>query len=602
MVRKRIAKSSGVKISRIAIEKFRRFTDAEFEIGPQVTIIAGQNGTCKSTLLGMLCQPFTFSESKKKKDSSYTANYDGLDLGKYKTLTGDNFKSEYSEVFRMAVGHDKSQDHRYTLFLSGDCISDDYIRTNGLFVISRWRDSSKRKIRMVAGKGREHNLGSGNFPHPVIYLGLNRLCPLAKCLKMKIDSEKNLSQEDKQWFVKMHNEILVLREPDNHAEFVKTHLSAKNDFFGPAGKDYSSESCSAGQDNLGQILTAILSFKNLGEELGEKYQGGLLLIDEFDNTFHPVAQLKLLKFLGEAAREYNLQVVLTTHSLEILRNAYENPYRAFIKTIYLIRQDSRVIDSGFSQYSQVEANLRVMATEVAKSLAIPPVTIIFEDAVGAAMFSAIIGNQLTKYVKTYSSFDSQVDAGSISGNILPHFAKLAIPEFQKVIFVVDGDLKREEGPKRPNLIALPGEMRPESLLYSMLNSLSDKDEFWGNAPRHTNYTAQVCFENCMALDQDAKKAKEQVKKWFFEQKKYWGRNAQLAFDRWILDHHGDVRDFCMKFLFLLEHIRGAEIDSKLKEKILSEYSSVQSNEEDEFSLQNETLLAGVPDPVQGELF
>ena len=45
---------------------------------------------------------------------------------------------------------------------------------------------------------------------------------------------------------------------------------------------YSNLGNSAGQDNLGQILTAILSFRELKKKIGDRYDGGILLIDEVD--------------------------------------------------------------------------------------------------------------------------------------------------------------------------------------------------------------------------------------------------------------------------------------------------------------------------------
>ena len=45
-------------IKKVHIEKFRGFHDQEFEVGSMLTAIAGQNGTQKSTLLGMITQTF----------------------------------------------------------------------------------------------------------------------------------------------------------------------------------------------------------------------------------------------------------------------------------------------------------------------------------------------------------------------------------------------------------------------------------------------------------------------------------------------------------------------------------------------------------------
>lgn len=49
-------------ITKVHIEKFRGFHDQEFEVGSMLTAIAGQNGTQKSTLLGMITQTFTLGK------------------------------------------------------------------------------------------------------------------------------------------------------------------------------------------------------------------------------------------------------------------------------------------------------------------------------------------------------------------------------------------------------------------------------------------------------------------------------------------------------------------------------------------------------------
>ena len=72
---------------------------------------------------------------------------------------------------------------------------------------------------------------------------------------------------------------------------------------------YSYLANSSGQDNLGQILLAIFSFKNLKATL-KSYSGGILLIDEIDATLHPAAQFKLLDFMKKMSKELDLQIVL----------------------------------------------------------------------------------------------------------------------------------------------------------------------------------------------------------------------------------------------------------------------------------------------------
>ena len=50
-----------MKITHIHIERFRGFQNEDFEVGSQLTAIAGQNGTQKSTLLGIVHKPSLLS-------------------------------------------------------------------------------------------------------------------------------------------------------------------------------------------------------------------------------------------------------------------------------------------------------------------------------------------------------------------------------------------------------------------------------------------------------------------------------------------------------------------------------------------------------------
>ena len=59
-----------MKITHIHIERFRGFQNEDFEVGSLLTAIAGQNGTQKSTLLGIITQTFTL----KTEDSMRALN------------------------------------------------------------------------------------------------------------------------------------------------------------------------------------------------------------------------------------------------------------------------------------------------------------------------------------------------------------------------------------------------------------------------------------------------------------------------------------------------------------------------------------------------
>ena len=50
---------------------------------------------------------------------------------------------------------------------------------------------------------------------------------------------------------------------------------------------------------------------------------GAVFIDEIENGIHHSVQTELWKFIGDLARRHNIQVFATTHSLEMVRAAYE---------------------------------------------------------------------------------------------------------------------------------------------------------------------------------------------------------------------------------------------------------------------------------------
>ena len=86
-----------MKITHIHIERFRGFQNEDFEIGSQLTAIAGQNGTQKSTLLGIVTQTFTL----KAEDPMRTE----------KPLCGGSYISAFKDKFRLSPTFDKPKGH-----------------------------------------------------------------------------------------------------------------------------------------------------------------------------------------------------------------------------------------------------------------------------------------------------------------------------------------------------------------------------------------------------------------------------------------------------------------------------------------------------------
>ena len=388
------------KVAELKIEVFRRFRNISIPFGEKITLIAGQNGTSKSTLLGMLAQPFSFGVVRGKTagnadNSSYTDNYHGLVLSDYVDFTGRNFMYDCDDVFRLSKKYDSnSSTYQYETVLTDIVASPNSPLVNDtLFIRNRGRTTGTG-VRFVTGPGASHKPGEGNFPHPVIYLGLNRLWPLAETKKCIFTGDA-LSNKDRQWYVQKYNEVLCLDEHDNSAKFMDT--SEKRKFVTPESNDYDGESCSAGQDNLGQILTVILSFRHLKQELGTQYRGGMFLIDELDATLHAFAQDKLLGLLCEVSKELGLQVVATTHSLRLLEKAFESPMRNDTMILYLSNSNGAISLEGFADYRDISDHLKVEATPPPKRSP-KKVSVVFEDKEGQSLFWQICGSKLRNYI------------------------------------------------------------------------------------------------------------------------------------------------------------------------------------------------------------
>jgi AAA15 family ATPase/GTPase len=149
-----------------------------------------------------------------------------------------------------------------------------------------------------------------------------------------------LSEEDRKWYIDKYNEILCLEEHNNNAKFMNT--KEKQRFITPESSNYDGESCSAGQDNLSQILTAILSFRELRRNLGDTYQGGMLLIDELDATLHAYTQRKLLELLCTESHDLGLQIIATSHSLYLVKQAFQSKLKKDIFRLHLVNSDGIV--------------------------------------------------------------------------------------------------------------------------------------------------------------------------------------------------------------------------------------------------------------------
>lgn len=162
-------------IERIYIKKFRKFDDFNMNCGSKLTILAGQNGTQKTTLLGLLAHPFSMSNKNPEKDTISTEpDNSELTFYNYPTLLGHKFQSKFANKFKLDKDKESAGSHEYTLYFKDTSIGD-----NGSFTLeSIYRDRQERTLR-IWKKGSRAS-GDGYLKYPVIYLSLKRVTPIGE--------------------------------------------------------------------------------------------------------------------------------------------------------------------------------------------------------------------------------------------------------------------------------------------------------------------------------------------------------------------------------------------------------------------------------------
>jgi AAA15 family ATPase/GTPase len=511
-------------IESVNIKKFRGFNDVQFYLGSNLTVIAGQNGTQKTTLMGMLTQPFSITDK---------AN---LMYGE-RPLSGGNYRSSFAEKFKLSDFFDIPQTHEWTLKLKSEAEPE--------FTVESIKRDTKSNTGIRFWRKGDRSKGSGYIQLPVIYLSLSRLFPIGEDELINLSDEITLSNEEFKFYQEWHNKILII--PDVDMTSVDYLASKQKNTLGVNTGFYDWKMNSAGQDNIGKILLSILSFKRLQEKYGNAYQGGILAIDEVDTTLYPASQIELIKALRKFSSKFKIQMVFTTHSLNILEKVCEWQedlhFSEQVKVVYLqkIGNTIKVIDNISFQVIKNKLNVMLSVRQITKKI---PVFV--EDKEGQVFLKAVLKNR--------ASVLQFVDCTLGCGNLLELVRKKIVGfRFPESLIVLDGDVKSDASKMRKinqtqNIIVLPGNTSPERIIAEYLHGLSDESSIWSSI--YEDYSKQFVFRD-YSLNQiqaDRNKAKE----WFNSQKQYWGRNCANVINPWIAENHEEVNAFIKEFEKLLE--------------------------------------------------
>lgn len=524
-----------MRVTKLSLGDFRLFNGAEVYIGKMVTAIAGNNGTGKSTVLGILANS---SQLKGKK-----------------TLLGKPYRGEFSELFSADKDHDPTGQKIHMWYEEKGVELEADFRTGwqkkkgregGNDAEERFRVIPKR--RRLDGTPTESKIES-----PVIYLGLSRLYPVGETVDaVTAKSRRWGDAADEEWFNENYSKILSIHEPIKSLSSLsisgissKSGTGVETDTYGPTAN-------SSGQDNLGQILLAVLSLKKLRDEMGGDWDGGLLLIDEVDASLHPAAQQRLLKLLLRESKACGFQVVFTTHSTVILRELSEknqhNPGSSpgGIEVAYLSCANGRLRSMRNPSWLTLENGLYVSNP----ALSTRRIGVFTEDAEARWLLRELLDVLCPEAAYNLDLLDVSLGCKQIISLYAGDFSY-----FREKVVVFDGDVTEEEiGGKIPpavregggNIAFLPGEKRPESLLWDYLSKRSvDGSPLWEDLG-----AVGVFWENMVESSPEDMYPGETERNMY----KYWLRRYERTFEQarvvehWVDDNRQEAEDFTNDFL------------------------------------------------------
>lgn len=455
---------SKTQLKKLAIEKFRALNNVEVEFGDHITVICGKNGTSKSSILGIAAQIFSFEK-----------NYVKDEVLPFRQIAGGLFKSQYSEHFRISEKFDAPGSMTVNIELH-----DGYTNQAATAKLELMR-RGKSPRPVVRNNSTAIGNTSRNFTHPVIFLSLERLYPIAA--RDYEVSDFDYLKKHKQEFIGLTNELL--NRSSSHATGTNGTISSAV----AHGANYDQESVSAGEDNAGQIILALMSFRKLKEEYPD-YKGGLLLIDEADAGLFPTAQVNLLKMLDRECKNLNLQIVMTSHSPVLIEYAFEQSqqFRRKYKTVYLSNTYGDVQVMQDWSWAQISADINTKTISTASGAALPSINVYFEDKEAADFFAALMSRQP---VKKFTTPMSEITLGCSN---YVNMLKNKIPEFaEKSIICLDSDAAQQiKGKNFKTVVFLPGHLPPDQLIFEHMYNLPACHKFWKN---NLQFTREV-FTNC----------------------------------------------------------------------------------------------------------
>lgn len=445
-------------INGIHIENFRTLKNRYIPLGENITLLSGKNGTMKTSLLGLIAHPFS-----SKNDA--------------KDIFGDELKTPHSNVFKLSLDKD-IEDYKY------------YIHANSITgyefyePVRMYLRENEKRHRVTVGK--DNSAGLGNFYLNTSYVNFKRLYPMIET--QATEQGKNIVvSKDMINFINDGHMKIMNRNAYSKAIPVAEMKGHAKSTFGPSEQYYDFSSMSSGEDNLGHILSRMYAFQSNRYNDHKNQLNGIFCIDEIEAGLHPVAQEKLFEFIFAWSKEYNIQVVATTHSLyliqyvlmkrEINHNFARRIQVNMISTAHAANRNYNIIPNP--DYKQAYKELTFKTIEELEDGY--KINILCEDDVAEYYMKRIVRKKVINDRLNYLSGITNDDSNSGTGwkslkSLITHGAELV----KDSIIVFDADVPKSITSNKVRLLWLPSmeNLPVEKEIVKFIYDLNDDDAFF----------------------------------------------------------------------------------------------------------------------------
>lgn len=520
-------------IKGIYIENFRLFKDEQINLGKNITIFSGRNGSMKSTLMALIAHIYR---------TEYNDIYD------------KKMESQLRQLFRLSMEKD-TDTYKYNIQFED-------INSNKISEpVEIYPDKKENRHRIVPSG---HADGDGFFSLQSVYMNMMRLIPLIHFTKIENDNNVQYTAAEDRFISSFYEKILLRTEFNQHEAYNAKKGNMVKPSIGPKGANYDVDALSSGEDNLSQIVNVLISFMRIHNVINNKNKlTGILTIDEFDSSLHPIAQLNLYNFLLGWSKKYNVKILLSTHSLYLLKEIIIDKKRIesgeviinFIANGYKPNSILSILENPSYDIALSELTLKDVESERVIKL-----NVLVEDEIAKHGLERILSEKrITDRLEIRYQYNNAHDG--VNWPSLKAFANnfTQILEESRSIIIFDQDVTNPNIKDFTDYLILPSLTQAtvpfEQELVLFILTIDSNDEFFKKTSTRQEALKQELTESNVPLnlnDLAGSNYIKYIKNWFNKNK---GRNKKLI--TYMIKHKDNAKiynEFKNEFIILSNKI------------------------------------------------